>query len=122
MSARTINDLNNYISDNSKEITKAQNHIYNSFEISKGIILRVSEDRLKYQVQVPRSGITVYDVPLFLDKAYYQIIGFPNVGDVVKLFHQNNYSAAFIIARSNTLDEEIIMKKNSSIPKGANIP
>lgn len=119
---RTIQDIGNGLINQASSISKAEDHIYGAFEISKGIILRVSEDRSKYQVQMPREGITVRDVPLFLDKAYYQIVGFPNIGDIVKVFHKQNYATAFIIARCNDLKEELIMNKNSAIPKGANIP
>ncbi len=120
--ARTIYDTNNNINLQSSAISKLEDHALGSFEISKGIILRVTEDRLKYQVQMPREGVTVRDVPLFLDSAYYQIVGFPNVGDIVKVIHKKNYAVAFIFARANDLKEELVMSKNSAVPKGANIP
>lgn len=119
--ARTIQDLQREFSLHKDAISKIENHNAGSFQISKGIILGVDKERENYKVYIPREGITVSNVPLFMDKAYYHLIGFPDVGDIVKVINSHNFITVFIISKGYDF-QPIIMSKGSSIAMGANIP
>jgi hypothetical protein len=109
------------IQDHSGSLSWIQTNTNKMWQMSVGVVKTVSENRMEYTVEMKAEGVTVPAL-LFLDKAYYQIIGFPNVDDTVKVFHKNGLSTVFIIARVNSHLEELVMDQNSSIPMGSNMP
>jgi hypothetical protein len=120
--ARTLIDLQRELNGYKEVITKLENSSGGTFQTTKGVILSVNQDRTLYKVLMTKEDVVVQDVPLFMDKAYYQIIGFPNTGDVVKVFHFNNFDNAFIITKAYKHNGDLIMPKGSSIAMGANMP
>lgn len=120
--ARTVLDLQKELSVQKESIVKLENSSGGTFQTTKGVILSVNKDRTFYKVLMTKEDVIIENIPLFMDKAYYQLIGFPNVGDVVKVFHFNNFDNAFIITKAYKHNGDLVMPKGSSIAMGANMP
>lgn len=117
-----LSEIEKLVSSHSSMMSIVSTSNQDNYQLSKAKVMEVSDDRLTYTILILNHNKLVKNVVLLLDLMYYTIAGFPNVGDIVKVFHQASFSAAFILARSNPITTSLVPTRNSTIPIGSNMP
>lgn len=118
---KNINDLHNELRQLNNMVANLIKDKRDSYQISFGYVLAHDDEYNKYTLTIPDKGIKVTDAILLLEPAYYDLVGYPEIGDLVRILHQESLNV-YILGRCNSPTKEMVGNNSCGIPSGVYMP
>ena len=125
MSFSEISNINDIYSE-LKKLRSSVGSIIQSkqseFQIDLAYVLDHDEYYSNYTLSLQKEGIIIKDAILIFEPSYYDMNGYPEVGDYVKILHQNKSFNIYILSRCNTPSKVMVGDNNNGIAIGTMMP
>jgi hypothetical protein len=120
--ANNIGDIYKQLSGIASTLANITRSRADEFQFSLAYVIDHDDAYSNYTLSLQREGILIYNAVLMFEPAFYDLNGYPEVGDYVYILHQNNKFNIFILSRCNTPAKVMVGSNYNGIAPGVLMP
>ncbi|MDY0198962.1 MAG: hypothetical protein RBR68_14250 [Tenuifilaceae bacterium] len=121
-SLNNISDIYKQLSSITSTLAQITKSRVNEFQFSLAYVIEHDDVYSNYTLSLQREGALIYNALLMFEPAFYDLNGYPEVGDYVYILHQNNKFNIFILSRCNTPAKVMVGSNYNGVAAGVLMP